>query len=110
MPQPPLAHVLVVPHATTPIGQASTRPNHSAQRLGCTIFYALSKNGCALFYAIVKPGFRRQTNANHVRARIRNSLLGVFLSAKCPQDKGVIDKEMLRILFPAGGPQDEHVI
>jgi hypothetical protein len=37
-------------------------------------------------------------------------LLGVFLSVEGPQDEGVIDKEMLRILFPAGGPQDEDVI
>jgi hypothetical protein len=37
-------------------------------------------------------------------------MLGVFLSTKGPQEEGVIDKEMLRILFPAGGPQDEDVI
>jgi hypothetical protein len=37
-------------------------------------------------------------------------LLGVFLSAEGPQDEGVIDKEMLRILSPARGSQDEDVI
>jgi hypothetical protein len=36
--------------------------------------------------------------------------LGVFLSAEGPQDDDVIDKEILRILFPTGGPQDEDVI
>ena len=37
-------------------------------------------------------------------------MLEVFPSAEGPQDEGVIDKEMLRILFPAKGPQDKDVI
>ena len=37
-------------------------------------------------------------------------MLGVFTSAKGPQDEDIIDKEMLRILLPAEGPQDEDVI
>jgi hypothetical protein len=36
-------------------------------------------------------------------------MLEVFPSAEGPQDEGVIDKEMLRILFPVGGPQDEDI-
>jgi hypothetical protein len=39
-----------------------------------------------------------------------NSIVGVFFSAKGPQDEDIIDKEMLRIIFPAEGPQDEDVI
>jgi hypothetical protein len=39
-----------------------------------------------------------------------NSIVGVFFSAKGPQDEDIIGKEMLRIIFPAEGPQDEDVI
>ena len=36
-------------------------------------------------------------------------LLGVFFSAKGPQDKGIIDKVILRILS-AEGPRDEDTV
>jgi hypothetical protein len=37
-------------------------------------------------------------------------LLGDFFSAEGPQDEDIVDKEMLRILFPAKGPQGKDVI
>jgi hypothetical protein len=37
-------------------------------------------------------------------------MLGVFFSAEGPQDEDIIDKDMLRILFPAKGPRDKYTI
>jgi hypothetical protein len=37
-------------------------------------------------------------------------LLGVFFSAKGPQDEDIVIKVMLRIFFSIEGPRDEDII